>query len=190
MNKQEIIDRLEYNQHPLASIQEEIEWNNALDFAIDIIKEELDEPEKPVVPQYVADWIDYCKRNHLTITGAFDPVSGLGIELAEIYKGDACKCTRWALDNQDIFARAWVNGYEVEKEKLYTVELPNPNNSGSTKLYLAKYKNDKVELFSWSGYTSIEFADDWKKEENAQLTEKEIKEDFDWAWQFAEEVKK
>lgn len=34
MNKQEIIDELEYNQHPLASNQEEIEWNNALDLAV------------------------------------------------------------------------------------------------------------------------------------------------------------
>ena len=36
----------------------------------------------------------------------------------------------------------------------------------------------------------VYYADNWKKEENAQLTEAEIKKVFEWAWQFAEEVKK
>ena len=80
-------------------------------------------------------------------------------------------------------------GYEIEKEKLYTVEIPNPNASGYGKTYLAKNKDGKVELYSWSSYTSIDFADNWKQEENAQLTESEIKQDFEWAWKFAKEVK-
>ena len=73
-------------------------------------------------------------------------------------------------------------------EKLYTVEIPNPNGSGYSKIYLAKNKDEKVEFFNWSGYSSIEFADDWKKEDNAHLTEAEIKQDFEWAWQWAKEV--
>ena len=36
-----------------------------------------------------------------------------------------------------------------------------------------------MELFQWSDYTSTDFADDWKLLKNAQLTEDEIKEDFD-----------
>lgn len=83
------------------------------------------ERDKVTVPQFVADWIDYCKENHLTITGAFDPVSEHGIGLAETFKGSAYKCTRWALDNQNLFARAWLDGYEVEKEKRYRVSLKN-----------------------------------------------------------------
>ena len=80
------------------------------------------------------------------------------------------------------------NAVDIKQEKLYTVEIPNPNGGGYSKNSLAKNKNGKVELFTWSGYTSIEFADDWKQEENAQLTEAEIKKDFEWAWQFAKEV--
>ena len=30
--------------------------------------------------------------------------------------------------------------------------------------------------------------DNWKQEEYAQLTESEIKQDFDWAWKYAKEV--
>lgn len=76
---------------------------------------------KVVIPQFVADWIDYCKENHFTITGAFDPVSEYGIGIAGTFKGSVYKCTRWALDNQNLFARAWLDGYEVEQEKRYVV---------------------------------------------------------------------
>ena len=71
------------------------------------------------------------------------------------------------------------------------MRIPNPNGSGYSKIYLARNKDGKVELFIWSCYTSIEFADDWKQEDNAQLTESEIKQDFEWAWDagFAKELK-
>lgn len=90
-----------------------------------LVHKEIDEPQKVTVPQFVADWIEYCKENHLTITGAFEPVSEHGIGLAETFKGSAYKCTRWALDNQNLFARAWLDGYEVEEEKQYIVKFKN-----------------------------------------------------------------
>lgn len=85
--------------------------------------EEAKKSNKVVIPQFVAEWIEYCKKNNLTIAGAFDPVSEHGIGLAETYGGNVYGCTRWTLDNQDIFARAWLDGYEVEKEKMYTARL-------------------------------------------------------------------
>lgn len=85
--------------------------------------EEAKKLNKVVIPQFVAEWIEYCKKNNLTITGAFDPVSEHGIGLAETYGGNVYGCTRWTLDNQDIFARAWLDGYEVEEEKRYTARL-------------------------------------------------------------------
>lgn len=142
--------------------------------------------KKPVVPQFVADWYEEHKGNfeiHL---------SGLCINFTCHRERLNDKLANWyeQLENKPI--QTLVNmhqfGYEVKKEKLYTVEIPNPNDSGYSKIYLAKNKDGKVELFTWSGYTSIEFADNWKQEENAQLTESEIKKDFDWAWDFAEGV--
>ena len=183
MNKQELIDELK----KLLEIPSEIEgydFDDGYDLAIECaitLVEQLDEPEKPVVPKYVADWIEWCKKNKITFLGADTAICNN----KNIRSLDA---SGWAMKNQETFAKAWLYGYEIEKEKLYTVEIPNPNGSGYSKNYLAKNKNGKVELFIWSGYTSIEFADDWKQEENAQLTESEIKEDFKWAWKFAEEV--
>ena len=186
MNKQEAIENINglwsfvYEDGPF-----EVDLINKRR-AIDIISQ-IDEPQKPVVPQFVADWYEEHKDNF------------------EIYLSELCrnftfnrerlndKLANWyeQLENKPV--QTLVNmhqfGYEVQKEKLYTVEIPNPNDSGYSKIYLAKNKDGKVELFTWSGYTSIEFADNWKQEENAQLTESEIKKDFDWAWQFAKEVK-
>ena len=185
MNKQEVISKLKsaiqknnVDDYPKGEVA-------GLNFAL-LLLAELDEPGKPVVPQFVADWYEEHKDNF------------------EIYLSELCrnftfnrervndKIANWyeQLENKPI--QTLVNmhqfGYEIKKEKLYTVEIPNPNGSGYSKIYLAKNKDGKVELFTWSGYTSIEFADNWKQEEKAQLTEAEIKEDFAWLWQFAEEV--
>ena len=183
MNKQELIKKLK----ELLTTPSELEgydFNYGHDFGIEraiTLAEQLDEPEKPVVPKYAADWIEWCKKNNITFLGACTAI----FNNKNIRSLDA---SGWATKNQETFAKAWFYGYEVDKEKLYTVEIPNPNDSGYSKIYLAKNKDGKVELFTWSGYTSIEFADNWEQEENAQLTESEIKKDFDWAWQFAKEV--
>ena len=59
MNKQEVIDKIEKEKSPFNS-WEGLNRNNALDDALDIV-EKLDEPEKPVVPQFVADWYEKSK---------------------------------------------------------------------------------------------------------------------------------
>ena len=188
MNKQEVIEKIEeLKKHSCGALGDD--WISlGIDKALNVVKQ-LDEPKKPVVPQYVADWIKWCKRNSVTLLGAMSPIDELGTAICNDKKVRSLDAFKWATQNQETFARAWLFGYEVEKEKLYTVEIPNQNGSGYSKIYLAKNKDSGVELFTWSGYTSIEFADNWKQEENAQLTESEIKKDFDWAWQFKEEVK-
>ena len=117
MNKRELIKKYEEKYETIYGFPV-----IRLNLILEDLKQ-LDEPQKVQVPQFVADWIDYCKENHLTITGAFDPVSEHGIGLAETFKGNAYKCTRWALDNQNLFARAWLEGYEIEQEKRYLVQM-------------------------------------------------------------------
>ena len=180
MNKQEVTSKLK-SAIPKNNIDGYQKGETAgLNFAL-LLLAELDESEKPVLPQFVADWIEWCKKNKITLLGADTAICNN----KNIRSLDA---SGWAMKNQETFVKAWIYGYEVKEEKLYTVEIPNPNGGGYSKNYLAKNKNGKVELFICSGYTSIEFADDWKQEENTQLTEAEIKKDFEWAWQFAKEV--
>lgn len=109
----------------------------------------------------MADWIDYCKENHLTITGAFDPVSEHGIGLAETFKGNAYKCTRWALDNQNLFVRAWLDGYEVEKEKQYLVKMKDLETGFN---FLNRHKTENYWLFSSKDETLVYQACHTRKE--------------------------
>lgn len=70
----------------------------------------------------------------------------------------------------DVFARAWLDGYTVEQEKLYTVEIPNPN---GVVVCLERLDRGKIALSTLG---------------ESKLTESEIKEDFYFLWQFAKEV--
>lgn len=145
-------------------------------------KEEFLDQQKPEVPKFVAEWLEYCKENKLTLLGAFYPISEHGVGLAESFENNVRKCTAWAKNNQDIFSRAWLAypNITVEKEKLYTVEIPNPNAEHS-RIILQRLTKNELHL---SKYTS----EDWKEYKMNQLTESEIRKDFDWAWQFAKEV--
>ncbi len=116
---------------------------------------------KVTIPQSVADWIRKCKMfKHFAVSLSFalQPIVWEENNLSD-------KCIDWLMDanNQELFARAWLNGYEVEKEKRYLVTLKNrqplvKSQSGST-LYFSQditarnYKGTQKELeeakFGW-----------------------------------------
>ncbi|QBX15834.1 DUF1642 domain-containing protein [Streptococcus equinus] len=172
MNKQEVIEKL--HEAGLNSDQMKYAekydkgYKNGIAYALNLVSK-LDEPEKPVVPQFVADMIIKRKTAGQSVIKA--------IENLRFYE-DACK---WVRNNGETFVKAWLFGYEVEKEKLYTVELPNPYEYDNAHITLSKKSGDKI-------YIDYHFNDCWQTYEKSQLTEAEIKKDFDWAWQFAEEV--
>lgn len=70
-------------------------------------------------------------------------------------------------------------GYVIEKEPLYIVELPNPNHRGVSSFCLGKTEDGRIVVQKRNLNNC----------ESAKLTECEIKKDFEWAWQFAKEVK-
>ncbi|WP_430603353.1 hypothetical protein IGK54_000796 [Enterococcus sp. DIV2384] len=77
---------------------------------------QLDEPKKVVIPQVVADWIKYAKRQGYGFMQSYDPI----YMSYPINDG----LDKWIDDNEETFAHAWLDGYEVEKEPLYYVKLP------------------------------------------------------------------
>ncbi|HFI0250990.1 TPA: DUF1642 domain-containing protein [Streptococcus suis] len=105
------------------------------------------------------------------------------------------KVGNWAYDENDdlipekvdMVAQSWIFGYEVEEEQLYTVEIPDPNNRFNA-VFLAKEKG-KVRIGTGTFFDNVP-DDKWKKDPNTHLTESEIKQDFEWAWDagFAKEV--
>lgn len=112
----------------------------------------LDEPEKPVVPQFIADWIEYCKNTFLSL------VRALMVDEVDFYnyanQEDNSRLINFLGSeiNQRIFARAWLDGYEVEKEPKYTVKIK------ATKHYFAKDGNGRIyfSLKYESAFTKIE----------------------------------
>ncbi|HFR3586845.1 TPA: DUF1642 domain-containing protein [Streptococcus suis] len=134
------------------------------------------EPQKVVVPKFIADSIEYCKNEE-----------GYGLLRAMDYCDEYNDTGEWLErpENQETFACAWLFGYEIEQEKLYTVEIPDPNRPDVvTFLY-----KENGNVFIGSDIFLDEVPNyKWKKEPENQLTESEIKQDFDWAWQFAKEV--
>lgn len=122
MNKQELIGKIIDLPYEAGVVVDTLKINRA-----GLIKliDQLDEPQKPVVPQFVADWIDYCKKHNLTLFGCLDPEGGFESLANEIFEGDVRKCIRWCRKESNNFARAWLDGYTVEKEKQYEVILCN-----------------------------------------------------------------
>ena len=183
MNKQELIKKLkELLTTPSEIKGYDFDFDDGYDFGIEraiSLAEDLDDPvipqelEKPVVPQFVADWIEWCKKNKITLLGACTAICNN----KNIRSLDA---SGWAMKNQETFAKAWFYGYEIEKEKLYTVEIPNPNSAGG-KMVLSKQQS--------TGRLILEMLNsDINKPKYLYLTEDEIKEDFAWALQFKKDV--
>ena len=132
--------------------------------------EQIDEPQKVVVPKFVAEWLEEARTEEFSLYGAWEMVK----EGSEIFW--------WLFDghesNQDTFNRAWLDGYEVETEKLYTVEIPNPNLNAHVVL---QKTGDGLVLVTVGNAR-------WRGWESSKLTEAEIKQDFDFLWQWAKEA--
>lgn len=142
-----------------------------------IDKFELDQ-QKPVVPQFVADWIEKykekgCRLFHV-LEHVFDDVE-LGLYIKQ-QEGDYT----------EIIAKAWLYGYTVEKEKLYTVEIPDPN-SKDIVYCLFKDKDGQVKI-GYVLFLETEPDDSWRDDPDMHLTEQEIKKDFEWTLKWKKEV--
>lgn len=81
------------------------------------------EPEKVKIPQSVADWIEHFKKCSGTLYGSTAPYSYYGRAITDGFEGDVTEVLRWIHDNSEVYARAWLDCYEVEKEKRYRVEI-------------------------------------------------------------------
>ena len=179
MNKQEALEALKENSWEFETNYFKYELVIDLKDAQEIVSQ-IDEPQKPVVPKFVAEWVGYCKFNRLTLLGAFDPVSELGVGLVTSLTEELRKGKDWAQRNQETFARAWLDGYKIEREKLYTVEIAEAILTKITRGRNVQYKmlpsRDVSDVFDNAIYYIT------------RLTEKEIKEADERLWQFAKEV--
>ena len=164
MNKQEAIETIKnigtlniYDK--VAGQQVDMVIKNQV---IDLISQ-IDEQQKVVIPKFVAEWLDTLDGH-----GLF----GLNYDVVDE------SVQNWVYENYDCNAKklhlAYLYGYTVEQEKLYTVEIDGVS---SGKLF----KNIRTNEYlfhsgnGFNGYTD-------------KLTETEIKQKDERLWQFAKEV--
>ena len=149
--------------------------------------DKLEEPTKPVIPKFVADWIESYRKKTL-------------VELINdaVYSSDEdSKCfRRWFHEEMgfesnysEFLARAWLDGYEVEKEKRYRVVLPftvwdeDASELNETTMFLA------LDITSGETRFSRPFPSAGKNGDyRTYLTESQIKAIDKRYWAFAQEV--
>lgn len=115
---------------------------------------------KPVIPWYIADYLEKVKsEGDLTVVGAVN-------EAPEGRIGD------WLiLENVNIFAQAWVNGYIVEGGPRYTVRIKGIDG-------YSKYLNRDTKTQKWLFASKTEL-----ERFRAHHTRKELEEaDFGWVF--------
>lgn len=114
MNKQELIEKITYLPSDCSRLRPMIDKLTTLE----LIKL-LDEPQKVTVPQFVADVIEGAREESAELEQAFQFAWWNGTD----------EFTEWygKKSNRDVFARAWLDGYKVEKEPKYTVKFKATN---------------------------------------------------------------
>lgn len=118
-----------WNEH--SPFYEPVPYTSMVELFLKELKQ-LDEPQKVTIPQFVADWIEEARKTCKNVADFFD----FDFTNEEVGK--------WFMQEQpfDLVARAWLDGYKVEKEKRYTVVMketkqPLYYNAGDKKLFFS-----------------------------------------------------
>lgn len=158
MNKQELIEKYKSALNKVHKVYGDYYKTEAYEEVLKDLKQ-LDEPQKPVVPQFVADWIERSKQENRNLRNALN--NG----------GEKMRLWFLSQENYDLFGRAWLDGYEVEKEKRYYVRFKFIEDSYS---YLTLIKH----LNAWT-LTEIKI----DKKFRTEHTKKQLEEaGFSWVF--------
>ncbi|HFD8355302.1 TPA: DUF1642 domain-containing protein [Enterococcus faecium] len=170
MNKQEAIKKLEsikvIGNDAIAAC-----YNESINAGITLMKK-IDEPQKPVVPKFVAEWFEEKEG------GLENAIFYECVRVTDTYSKDYSEFQRWFVNCENNPIETLIrmkNGYEVEKEPLYYIKLPSTYNT-----FLVE--SDDGDLIVWQN-----------TDKGTPFTEKRIKEIDERYWPFAvpvEEVTK
>ena len=128
----------------------------------------LDEPQPVKVPQCVADFIAEQKKLGHTLSYSID--ASMSDIVAE-----------WYWDNSELFALAWIFGYEVEEEKKYKITLLNRNDGD---LYLVNQNANLADKYGHFSPVVLLFTKSTNFSEKCyKLTKKDVVANgFGWAF--------
>lgn len=124
----------------------------------------IENDNKVKVPYFVADLIEYAKIRYWDLEDVFLNIAN---------EPDTSDISEWfyTQGNMDVIARAWLDGYEIEKEKRYAIRFKNIRKETN---YL---KYDRVVNNWYLG------AKEFSKERKTYHTKKELESSgFDWVF--------
>ncbi|PQF17906.1 DUF1642 domain-containing protein [Enterococcus faecium] len=169
MNKQETIKKLEsikaIGNDAIAAC-----YNESMNAGITLMKK-IDEPHKPVVPKFVAEWFEEKEG------GLENAIFYECVQVTDTYSKDYSEFQRWFVNYENNPIETLIrmkDGYEVEKEPLYYVVFDI--------LQEQKFlvKNIKTKLFYLSNNENV-----IGNYEQVSFTEQEIKAIDERYWAFA-----
>ena len=165
MDNQEVLSQewIESNTSPVDDEGRLYVWKSDLQNAI-VPKQEL-----PVVPDFVAEWIEKCKEKDRTLSQAYNALNDENLNIIKwlYHEGDRN-------EKINLFARAWLDDYTVE-EKKYVIKLGD-------EFYLQRYEIDNKNIvtpFRIIGHlkeVAIKFDNKEKAEKVAELVEGKVEE--------------
>lgn len=136
MNIKALIKKYEelWNEH--SPFYEPVPYTSMVELFLKELKQ-LDEPQKVKIPQFVAEYIEFKKKNNFHVYGAMRVIE-------DHYDK---KVPDWFYENNiEKFCLAWLDGYEVEKEKRYLVKVKGVHFTN----YLISGNRKDIWFFSFS----------------------------------------
>ncbi|MCT0032242.1 DUF1642 domain-containing protein [Lactococcus lactis subsp. lactis] len=99
------------------------------------VEPKLQQQALPVVPEFVAEWIEILKTKGLKPLKNPETYGETGFTEEKLQN-----IVFWISERQEDYMRAWLDGYTVEKPQLFYLREKNTN------YYLNKSKNNGLEL--------------------------------------------
>ncbi|WP_207577831.1 DUF1642 domain-containing protein [Listeria seeligeri] len=116
----------------------------------------------PIIPQFIADAIEVFREKEYDLAVAIDYEACTDECVRDMSLDSKVRGWLWETSNQELFARAWLDGYEVEQGPLYYVRFISDNSVS----YLNLRWVDKGLILNSCGQDDIY---------KTKFTEKEIK---------------
>ncbi|ANT43669.1 hypothetical protein DS62503_21 [Lactococcus phage 62503] len=135
------------------------------------LKSRLQQQALPVVPEFVAEWIEILKTKGLKPLKNPETYGETGFTEEKLQN-----IVFWISEYQEDYMRAWLDGYQVEKPQLFYIDLPKVfglSDSTSDSTFVSKAESGIILEFTKG------------KDYALKLTEQEIKSIDERYWQFA-----
>ncbi|EAE7506735.1 DUF1642 domain-containing protein, partial [Listeria monocytogenes] len=116
-------------------------------------KNQVSKVELVKVPKFVADAIGTFKEKEYDLAVAIDYETYTDECVKELSLDKTMCGWLWETSNQELFARAWMDGYEIEQEPLFIMPIPYsvlPVHYYINRLDEISFKQGNAQKFTWN----------------------------------------